>query len=438
MNELSGQSDSTRNIQKSLQWKKRAEELIPSCTQTYSKGPSQFIQGVAPVFLQKGKGAHVWDVDGNEYIDYMLGLGPVVLGYGFPEVTRAVVEQAGNGAILSLPHPLEVEVAELLVENIPCAEMVRFGKNGSDATSGAVRLARAYTGREKIACCGYHGWQDWYIAITSRNGGIPSAISPLTIPFQYNDIASLERVFVENHGEIAAVIMEPVSVAEPKDDFLAKVRDIAHANGSLLIFDEIITGFRFALAGAQELYGVIPDLACFGKAMANGYPISAVVGRRELMRLFDEIFYSFTFAGDAIALAAAKATITSYIEKNVIASLYQKGASLKEGVDRRLSEHGLMEWMQCNGLSPRTVLSFTPKRDIDPLIVKSLLQQEMIGGKVLSPGYHNICYSLSEEDISKTLDVYDQALLKVKDALKSGEPGKYLAGPPVEPVFRKI
>ena len=287
----------TLQLKRSHDLKAKAKRLIPSCTQTFSKGPTQFVQGAAPVFIARGQGSHVWDVDGNEYIDYPMALGPVILGHNYPAVTKAVSKQLQEGTIFSLPHPLEIEVAEILVEIIPSAEMVRFGKNGSDATSGAVRLARAYTGRDLIACCGYHGWHDWYIGATSRNRGVPEAVRRLTIPFEYNNIEDLRRIFEDHPGNVAAVIMEPVGITEPKNEFLPQVRELTQREGALLIFDEVVTGFRIALGGAQEYFGVAPDLTCLGKAMANGYPLSAVVGRREIMELFDEIFFSFTFGG---------------------------------------------------------------------------------------------------------------------------------------------
>jgi glutamate-1-semialdehyde aminotransferase len=213
---------SERSLARSQEYFNRARLVIPSCTQTFSKGPSQFVQGVAPIFLKRGQGSHVWDVDGNEYIDYPLALGPVILGYNYPAVSDAVRRQIDDGVSFSLPHPLEVEIAEALVQIIPCAEMVRYGKNGSDATSGAVRAARAYTGRELIVCCGYHGWQDWYIATTTRRKGIPQAVCDLTLTFEYNNIASLERIFQDHSDNVAAVIMEPVTAKSSRRDPTAR------------------------------------------------------------------------------------------------------------------------------------------------------------------------------------------------------------------------
>jgi glutamate-1-semialdehyde 2,1-aminomutase/spore coat polysaccharide biosynthesis protein SpsF len=426
-----------RELKRSYELKAKAQWLIPSCTQTFSKGPTQFIQGVAPVFLVRGHGSHVWDVDGNEYIDYPMALGPIILGHNYPAVTEAVIRQMRDGTTFSLPHPLEVEVAEMLTEVIPCAEMVRFGKNGSDATSGAVRVARAYTGRDIIACCGYHGWQDWYIGTTTRNKGVPKAVQGLTIPFEYNNIESLERIFAEHPGQVAAVIMEPVGVIEPRDGFLQQVRELTQRERALLIFDEVVTGFRLALGGAQEYFGVTPDLACFGKAMANGYPIAAIVGRRDIMEQFDEVFFSFTFGGETLSLAAAKATITEMREKNVIAHLWEQGQKLKDGYKVLAREFGVDRYTECIGLPPRTVITFKDETGAESLVLKSLFQQECLKRGVLFSGGQNMCYSHSDADVDYTLRVYRAAMEILAEAIKRGDALQRLEGEPVQPVFRR-
>jgi glutamate-1-semialdehyde 2,1-aminomutase/spore coat polysaccharide biosynthesis protein SpsF len=426
-----------RELKRSYELKAKAQRLIPSCTQTFSKGPTQFIQGVAPVFLARGQGGHVWDVDGNEYIDYPMALGPIILGHNYPAVTEAVIHQMRDGTTFSLPHPLEVELAEMLTEVIPCAEMVRFGKNGSDAASGAVRVARAYTGRDIIACCGYHGWQDWYIGTTTRNKGVPKAVQELTIPFEYNNIESLERIFAEHPGQVAAIIMEPVGVIEPRDGFLQQVRELTQREGALLIFDEVVTGFRLALGGAQEYFGVTPDLACFGKAMANGYPIAAVVGRRDIMELFDEVFFSFTFGGETLSLAAARATITEMREKNVIGHVWEQGQKLKDGYKVLAREFGVDRYTECIGLPPRTVITFKDETGAESLVLKSLFQQECLKRGVLFSGGQNVCYSHSDADIDYTLRVYRAAMEILAEAIKRGDAPQRLEGEPVQPVFRR-
>jgi glutamate-1-semialdehyde 2,1-aminomutase len=301
----------------------RAFPLIPGATQTLAKGPGQYVCGVAPKYLARGKGCHVWDVDGNEFIDYGMGIGPLFLGYCYPDVDAAIREQLGYGITFSQMHPLEVEVAELIREVCPSAEMVRFSKTGADVTSAAIRLARAFTGRSRVLCCGYHGWHDWYIATTDRAAGIPEAVGELTATFQYNSTASLLDVIDE---DTAAVILEPVVVEHPSPGFLHELRDVCRANGTVLIFDEMWTGFRRALGGAQEYFGVHADLVCYSKAIANGMPLSVLAGRRDIMHYCDRnVFFFTTFGGEALSLAAAKATISTLRTFNVRRSWHFRG-----------------------------------------------------------------------------------------------------------------
>jgi len=389
------------------------------------------------VFLQRGQGSHVWDVDGNEYIDYPMALGSIILGHNEPAVTEAVTRQMREGTTFSLPHPLELEVAETLTQIIPCAEMVRFGKNGSDATAGAVRVARAYTGRDLIACCGYHGWQDWYIGTTTRNKGVPKAVQELTVPFVYNDLESLKRIFAEHPRQVAAVIMEPVGIVEPQPGFLEGVQALARQEGAVMIFDEVITGFRVALGGAQEYFKVIPDLACIGKGMANGFPLSAVVGRRDIMRFFDEVFFSFTFGGETVSLAAAAATIAQLRTKPVIRHLWEQGQRLKDGYNLAARECGLQGRTECVGLAPRTVVTFREETGEESLVLKSLFQQECFRRGVLFSGGHNLCYSHTPKDIDDTLRAYREAMEILAEAITSGTVSEQLEGAPVEPVFRR-
>ncbi len=426
-----------RSLARSREYFRRAQAVIPSCTQTFSKGYTQFVQGVAPLFLARGKGSHVWDVDGNEYIDYPMALGPIVLGYDDPDVNAAVLAQVADGVTFSLAHPLEVEVAELLTRIVPCAQMVRFGKNGSDATSGAVRAARAFTGRDIVACCGYHGWQDWYIGTTTRHRGVPAAVRELTKPFSYNDLGSLEHIFRAHPGQVAAVIMEPVGVVEPRDDFLSRVADLTRANGAVLVFDEIVTGFRVALGGAQERFGVTPDLGCFGKAIANGYPLAAVVGRREIMEIFDEIFFSFTLGGEAVSLAAARATIGKLRTRPVIEHLWRQGQRIRDGFNGFAAAAGLERRAQCIGLPPRTVATFTDERGDESLAMRSLWQQEMIKRGILVGAGFNTSYAHSDDDVDRTLAACEESLAMLAAAVKTGRLEAALEGPVIQPVFRR-
>jgi len=358
------------------------------------------------------------------------------LGYAFNPVNEALRKQLEEGIIFSLPHPLELELAEKLVDVIPCAEMIRFGKNGSDATAGAVRLARYVTGREMVLCCGYHGWQDWYIGTTSRAYGIPRSVRRLTVPFAYNDFQGLSDLFQRYKDKIACVIMEPVGVEPPQTGFLEHVRDLCQAHGSLLIFDEIVTGFRFHLGGAQGYFGVTPDLACFGKGMGNGMPISCIAGRREIMKAFDRVFFSFTFGGEVLSLAAALTVIRFMETHRVIEKIWALGRALKEGTNRLISEHGLSEYMKCVGYPPRTVLKFVHP-ETDPMVMHTFWQQEVVQRGVLSHANHNLCYSHGARDVEETLGVYEEVLDRMKGPLNRGELAALLKGPVLEPVFRR-
>ncbi len=427
---------SSPSIEESDRCYLRAVNLIPGVTQTLAKGPGQYVKGVAPKYLQRGQGSHVWDVDGNEYIDYSMAVGPLILGYAYPAVDEAVRRQLSDGITFSLMHPLEVELAELLHELIPCAEMVRFGKNGADVTSAAVRLARAYTGRDRVVCCGYHGWHDWYISVTDRARGIPNAVRELTSTFDYNDDSSLESVLDET---VACVIMEPVTVESPKPGFLNRVRELTHQNGSLLVFDEIWTGFRFSLHGAQRMFNVIPDLATFSKAMSNGMPISALVGRKEIMQLLDrEVFFFLTFGGEALSLAASVATIRELRRTNALDQIWRQGEKLKVGYNRLAEEAGISKLTTCVGYPCRTIVTFDGSSGSDPLEMKSLVQQELIRRGILWSGFHTVSYSHTDEDVDRTLQAYSEVLPLLGKAVGSRSVRSYLRGEPVEPIFRRV
>lgn len=420
-------------IEKSEELYKRSLGLIPSNTQTLAKGPTQYVNGMAPKYLVKGKGSHVWDVDGNEYIDYNMGIGPLSLGYAYPKVDEAIKKQLDDGITFSLVHPLEVEVAEIIRDIIPNAEMVRYSKTGADVTSAAVRLARAYTGKNKILCCGYHGWHDWYVSVTARNYGVPQAVQEITYTFDYNNIDSLKDSLDD---DTAAVILEPVVFQEPKDNFLQKVADLCKEKNVVLIFDEMWTGFRMALGGAQEYFGIIPDLATYSKAVANGMPISILTGKKEIMQLADEdIFFYTTFGGEALSLTAVKATVAEMKEKNVPAYLDKQGAKLKDGYNKIAQNLGL-DYTNASGYNWRSIISFDAKAG-DPLLLKSLVQQEMIKRGILWGGFHNMSFSHSDEDIEYTLKAYEAVLPILKKAVEEETVEKLLRGKPVQPVFRK-
>lgn len=423
-------------IKKSDEYYKIALDLIPAQTQTLAKGTGQNIKGVAPKFLQKGKGAHVWDVDGNEYIDYTMGVGPLSLGYAYDKVDEAIKEQLKEGITFSMPHPLEVEVAELIHRIVPNAESIRYSRGGADVVSGAVRVSRAYTGKNKVLCCGYHGWHDWYISVTDRNKGIPQSIQDMTFTFNYNDIQS---VIDSIDDDTACIVLEPFVFEEPKDNFLQKLRDVCTKNGIVLVFDEMWTGFRISLGGAQEYFGIKADLACFSKAIANGMPLSVLTGKKEIMSLLDkDVFFFNTFGGETLSLAAAKATINEMIEKNVQTYLAKQGNKLKAGYNSIAEKLGL-NYTKCSGYDCRTIITFdAEKSGCNPLEMKSLVQQEMIKRGILWSGFHNISFSHSDDDINYTLKAYEDVLPILKTAVEEKRVKQFLKGEPVEPVFRKV
>ncbi len=423
-------------IKKSQEFFERVKKVIPGGAQTFSKGYTQHVVGVSPLFLEKGAGSHVWDVDGNEYIDYIQGLLPNILGYAHPEVDEAFYNQARQGHSFSLAHPVECQLAERLCEIIPCAEMVRFGKNGSDATAGAVRIARAYTGRERVACCGYHGWQDWYIGSTARHAGVPQGVRSLTHPFPYNDLAGLEKILEEHAGEFAGVIMEPANFVEPLPGYLEGVKQLAHKYGAVLIFDEICTGFHRGLGGAQRQYGVTPDLACFGKAMGNGYPISCVCGKAEIMKICEEVFFSFTFGGEVASMAAALKVIQILKETDALLRMRAMGRKIKDGFSVLSRLSGVDDCLELVGDDTWSLIKFKSRFGGDGLLERSLLQQEMVKRGILMLVTHNMTAAHRDSDVEKTLESYAEVLKLLGQWLADPRPEKFLQGKKIEPVFK--
>jgi len=413
----------------------RALPIMTPVTQTLAKGPGQYVNGVAPKYLKRGKGARVWDVDGNEYLDYNMAIGPLSLGYCYPRVDEAIIGQLKDGITFSMMHELEVVFAELIHDIIPNAEAIRISKTGADVTSAAVRVARAYTGRKKVLCCGYHGWHDWYISVTSRNSGIPEEIRDLSATIDYNNIESVKQALDE---DTACVILEPFVFEAPKDNFLQELKDLCDANGTLLIFDEMWTGFRIALGGAQEYFQVTPHLACYSKAFANGMPISLLTGKKEILDLFkEEVFFFTTFGGEALSLAAAVATITEMKEKKVAAYLAEKGKRLKDGYNTLAAELGIAHYTRCTGYDCRTLVSFDATAG-NPLELKSFVQQEMIKRGILWSGIHNMSFSHTDADIDYTLAAYREVLGLLKEAVEKNGVASLLKGAIIEPVFRKV
>ncbi len=423
---------------------KRAHELIPGGCHTYAKGDDQF-PSIAPPFIARGAGCHVWDTDGNEYIEYGMGNRAVGLGHAYAPVVDAAREQLSRGCNFTRPAAIEVECAEQFLSLVGSAEMVKFCKDGSDATSGAVKIARAYTGRDMIACCGDHPFfstDDWFIGTTAMNAGVPETVRALTVTFKYNDLESVAALFDKHPNRIAAVILEAARTEEPRDNFLHKVRDLCHSRGALFILDEIITGFRWDSGGAQRHYGITPDLSSFGKALANGFSVSALAGQREFMRLggLDHIdrprvfLLSTTHGAETHALAAAIETMRTYQREPVIEHLKRQGMRLKSEGDTIIRRHGLQDYVEIFG-HPCCLLYATrdhEKKPSQPL--RTLFLQETIRRGVLMPSLV-VSYSHSDADIDRTLVAFDGALAVYKQALES-DVGRFLVGRPTEPVMR--
>jgi glutamate-1-semialdehyde 2,1-aminomutase len=413
-----------------------ARRVIPLGAQTFSKSVTQFPLGAAPFFAARAQGARLVDVDGNEYVDFINALCAVSLGYCDKEVDAAVAKQQKSGTIYSLSHRLETEVAERIIEMVPCAEMVRYGKNGSDATAGAIRVARAYTGRDHVLVCGYHGWQDWYIGSTARSKGVPEAVRGLTHSFPYNDLPAFEAKLAELDGKVAAVILEPMNVAYPAPGYLESVKDLTHKVGAVLVFDETITGFRFSRGGAQELFGVTPDLATLGKGVANGYPLSVVCGRRDLMAEMEEIFFSFTMGGEVLSLAAAKATLDKIDREPVMATMKATGEAVLKGLDELIARHGVGDFLSSAGHPAWSFLLIKDAPGTSAFEIKTLYLQEIFARGMLSLGTHNISYAQTPDDVARLLAVYDKVFPLLREGVRNGDVRRRLRCAPLEPLFK--
>ena len=433
------------NFDKSKALKQKSHDLIPGGAHTYAKGDDQYPE-VAPGFLEKGKGCHVWDLDGNEFIEYGMGLRSVTLGHAYEPVVEAAYQQMKLGINFNRPSSIEVECAEMLVDLIDGADMAKFAKNGSDATTAAVKLARAYTGRDMVVICEDHPFysvDDWFIGTTDMSAGIPQAIRDLTLKFHYNDVESLKALFDQYPNQIACVFMEVERLDEPKDNFLQKVRDVCHKNGALLIFDEIITGFRWNLGGAQKVHNIVPDLSTFGKAMGNGFSISALVGKKEIMELGglqhdkEKVFLlSTTFGAETHSLAAAIATMKVYKNEPVIEHLYRQGEQLIKGIEQSVQEHKLEGYFGTIGKACN-LLFFTRDNDHQPSQpMRTLFLQEIIKRGIVAPSLV-VSYSHTDQDVDRTLDAFNEGLYVYRKALDEGVE-KYLVGKPVKPAVRKF
>jgi glutamate-1-semialdehyde aminotransferase len=427
-------------LEKTAALEARARKVIPCVTQTASKRPDAYAPGRFPTYIARGHGSHVWDVDGNEYIDCLMALGPVLLGYCYPAVDRAIAEQLARGIMFSRPTALEVEVAELLVEMVPCAEAVRFLKGGAEANAAALRMARAYTGREIVLTCGYRGWHDQW-AVLRHSPGIPEALSSLTLSFAFNDLPSLQRALEAHSGQVAAVMIDPVARDAPKPGFLEGTRKLAHQHGALLILDEIVTGFRLARGGAQEHYGVQPDMAVFAKALANGMPLAAVTGPHDVIAAGNAI--SLTYGDEALSLAAAKAALTVQLEQNVAGHIWRVGRALVEGLQAAVDATGAPFALGAVPPMPTFVETGTfqgkPLTEEDCRRAWVYLLAELARRGVISRRNTTLLpsYSHTDEDVDHVVRAFGEALEGLARLLRTETLAAQVGDSP-EPSFRRL
>ena len=416
------------NLDFSNKLKDRAKKVSPHITQTFSRAPSSFVEGVYPVFAQSAKGSHFTDVDGNNFLDYLLGLGPITLGYNYDVVNNAIIEQIKDGILFSLPHKVELELSELMCDTIPNSDMVKFEKSGSNAVTGAVRAARAITKRNKIAYCGSGGvWHDWYAASISRNDGVPSFNMDLIKIFDYNDLDGLEQIFEDNKNEIAAIVLEPTVYEKPENDFLQKVRKLANENDTILIFDEVVTGFRFDLGGGQNYFNVKADLVCFGKGMGNGLPIAAITGSNEYMKIFDQLWVSTTNGSENLSLAGTIAVINEMKNKNTLSKCWEVGTKLFEGWNKITESYNID--VKMIGYPIRMTMKCLDTKGNESISLKALILQEMVQkGIFMSQGPTFLSYSHSVNDIDYTLSALSEICNKIKNNVQNDDYLEFLEG----------
>jgi glutamate-1-semialdehyde 2,1-aminomutase len=434
-----------KGFERSVAANKRLHDLIPGGAHTYAKGDDQYPFEMAPV-ISHGDGAHVWDIDRNEYIEYGSGLRSVSLGHAHPRVIEAVRRELDRGSNFVRPSIVELDAAERFLASVPTAEMVKFAKNGSDATTAAVRLARAVTGRPLVAVCSDHAFfsvDDWFISRTAMSAGIPDEIGDLTVAFPYGELAATEELLIRHEGKIACLILEAATQQDPPAGYLQGLRDLAHRHGALLIFDEMITGFRFSASGAQGLYGVTPDLSTFGKALGNGFAVSALAGRRELMErggLRDDhervFLLSTTHGAETHALAAAIAVMDVYAEEGIASRLHHLGEKLSAGVREVAAAAGVQNHVVVRG-RPSNLVFATLDENLEPSqSYRTLFLRELLLGGVIGPSFV-VSSALTDEDIARTVEVVAGACATYRKALDDGDPTGWMGGRPVKPVFRR-
>jgi len=425
----------SRDLTNSKELQERAKNVIPHLTGTFTRNAHSFVEGVYPVYIKSAEGSHFTDVDGNKYLDYLCGIGPITLGYNYQKVNDAIIAQLKNGILFSLPHPLELELSELISQTIPHAEMVKFEKTGSNAVSGAIRAARYITKRNKIAYCGSGGvWHDWWATVVSRDGGVPEFNRDLISVFDYNDIEGLEQIFENNPNQIAAIVLEATIFEKPQKDFLKKVRKIADQNDTILILDEVVTGFRFDIGGAQKYFDIKGDLVCFGKGMGNGLPISAITGPAEFMKRFDDLWVSSTMNGETLSMAGTKAVINEMKEKNTISHCWETGTKLLNNWNRITEENNLN--IKMIGYPIRMKIECKNSQDKISESLKALVLQEMVKrGIFFPPGQCFLSYSHSDDDINDTLQKLEQSCQEIKNKVKDDDYQAHLEGIPPQTIW---
>lgn len=435
------------DFSESVAAQRRLHELVPGGAHTYARGSDQYPEGQAPVIV-RGRGARVVDLDGNEFVEYGMGLRSVTLGHAYPPVVEAVCRAAGEGVSFTRPSTRELRAAERFLEQVPTADMVKFAKNGSDATTAALRLARAATGRELVAICRdqpFFSVDDWFIGTTAMSAGIPDVVRDATLSFAYNDLASLEALVADHPGQVAAVFLEAATgTAEPAPGFLEGVRDLADREGFVLVFDEMITGMRWAAGGAQAVYGVTPDLSTWGKALGNGFAVSALAGRRELMELGGlntdrpRVFLlSTTHGAETTGLAAFLAVSEAYAERDVVAVMERQGAVLREGFEALVRGHGLEGTVALSGRPSCLVYSTRDHEGSPSQAFRALFLQELLSRGVLGQSFV-ISAAHTPEDLDRTLEACDGALAVYAKAVSAGTTDGFLVGPPVAPAVRRF
>lgn len=438
---------SYKSVAKSMELYYRAHEIIPGATQLISRRPTRFAYGFSPAFAVSGKGGNFTDADGNTFVDWVSGIGATILGYCDPIIDDAVKSQIDLGSMYSISHPIEIELAELLIERIPCAEMVRFAKGGGDACAIAIRIARGTTGKDRILFCGYHGWHDWYLAANLNDNeldehlfpgiepiGVPSALKGTAIPFPYDDLNALEAKLIEHANNTAAIMMEPLRSDFPSDGYLQGVRDLADKYGVLLIFDEVSTGFRPTPAGIQPILGVVPDIAVFAKSISNGYPMGAVVGSREAMEPAAQMFISSTYWSDTLGIRAAITTLNELQSRKACDTIHQTGQYLKQEVSALIDAHSLPA--SCSGVDWHPYIRFDAS--LDTALLNTLFIQEMAKRFVHMGTSFYINAAHGDSEIERTMTAINDVFCIIRHALDAEVVSDLIETIPRTDAFRRL